>query len=518
MRILGITHTKYEPSAALLEDGELVRYASEERFVRIKKATGLFPQLAVEYCADGKEIDAVAVGWDTFAYPQRVAAHLKTNQAKYPHDPSWDRELLNRYRPDNYLQKFTGLKPYFFPHHQSHAAASFFSSGFDDSISIVVDGHGEEHCATIFHGVEQLESIEIPHSLGWIYGTFVSYLGYERNLEEGTVMALAAKGNQNSGLRKLMEKIIILDNLYTTNPYYFAYGTKTNGVPNSLIEALAGHSHEDIAYALQKRFSQTLVHLTQRAFERTETRNVCLSGGVCLNCKMNGSLLNVVDNLFVQPASGDEGACIGAAMLLHKRLTGNNPKSPNTVYLGPNCGNPDPLHNEQLVNILADGGIIGRACGRMEMGPRALGNRSILASPLLPVRDKLNRLKGRQKFRPVCPLMTDRSASKYLVEQHPSDHMAIAFTATEHAKRVVPDIVHYDGSTRPQILREKHNPVLYDLLVKFGEKTGEEILINTSLNKRGDPIVCTVDDAMMAAYKLDLDAIQVGAKLCRLKF
>lgn len=525
MNILGITFTTGEPSAAFLVDGELVRFAAEERFVRVKKAKGIFPHNAINYCVGTSKVDAVAIGWDTHAYPTRVKQHLEKNAVCYNNNREWDASLLARYNPDVYVNKITkelsvDAPIEFFPHHLSHAAASFYSSGFDEAACIVIDGHGEENCTSIFSAgksIEPIGRINIPHSLGWIYGAITEYLGFERNCEEGSVMALAALGTHDEHLRRLMSDIIKLDEWYTTNPFYFAYGEKTDNVPDRLIRALGGHTPEDIAFALQSRFSEVIRHLATRAFEMVGTKNVCLSGGVCLNCKMNGSLLGLADSIFVQPASSDEGVCIGAAMLMHKKLTDENPEPPDSVYLGPNCGDPNPYHNNVIASMLNTNRIIGRACGRMEMGPRALGNRSILANPLYQVRDRLNKIKGRQKFRPVCPVMTDKSAHKYLVESHPCDHMTIAFTATDYAKENISDAVHFDGTVRPQILRKEHNPVFYDLLVKFGEYSGHEVLINTSLNKKGDPIVCTAEDAREAGMRLNLDMIQIGEELCQLR-
>jgi len=585
MNILGViaADVSGHPAACLLRDGRLVALAEEERFVRVKQARGYFPGRAIAYCLeegglDLADIDRIAYGWAADRYrwrfplflarsflaervgrlgraPRRVgrsgAARLGT---------AWIgglRSLLG-YQPRAITEKLVlGLREVgydpsslpaleFFRHHRCHAATAFFCSGFEESAVLVFDGHGEENAVTIYRGegtrLELLQEINIPHSLGWFYCAFTEYLGFNPNEGEVKLMGLAPYGCEDPALRNAMEDVLALtpDGIALDSDYIF-YGPRSQGgfFSDQLVdrfgptrrpgEALTDR-HREIAFAVQRRLEQAGLHLARRALELAGSRNLCLAGGVALNCKMNGAIhaSGIAEHLFVQPISHDAGASLGAAMLAGVEA-GDDPREKlDHLHWGPGFDDDEieaSLRRNQITfrrsrdvarvgaRMIAEGKIIGWFQGRMEAGPRALGGRSILADPRdAAARDRINdRVKFREPWRPFAMSLLEEHAERYLSRPDAAPFMIVAFEVPEDARGDIEAAMHPgDDTTRPQIVSRENQSLFWRLIESFREITGVPAVLNTSFNVRGEPIVCTPDDAIRCFFGTGLDALLIG--------
>lgn len=560
----------HHPAAALLKDGKIVALASEERFVRVKYAIGFFPYYSAKFCLDkaGITIDEVdAIAWSNDPY---LAARrwIDVGYSTAKGLAYWFTKQINK--STNGLEKGLGLfdmalKPWveeanekggfkikfqadvdkipFFcvDHHRSHAASAYYASGFDEATVITWDGSGDGLCATISHGKDGvLTTLEERNdfSIGEVYWAVHKFLQLS---DEGSLMGLAGYGTP----RGTFDEYVDPDKLYMD----------LNKISRPVVSAGMGYSqnlvawlgkprmeddeieerHKSIAADLQKLVEDFGFSFLKRALEMTGCRNVVFAGGVALNATMNGKFARsgLVDKIFIQPEAGDAGGALGAAYIGHVRLGHTlKPIAMEHAYWGSSFTDteiqkaldivkvkyikltPEDMV-EKVADLLANQKIVGWFQGRGEWGPRALGARSILGDP----RDremlyKVNAaVKYRDGWRPFAPSMIEEAGEEYLEGSTYAPFMIMTFPVREEKKHLIPAVVHVDGTTRPQLVRRSLNPLYYDVIKRFGEKTGVPIVMNTSFNLKGEPVVNSPRDAVRTFYSSGLDALAIGSFL-----
>jgi carbamoyltransferase len=533
LNVVGISAFFHESACCLLQDGRLVAAAEEERFSRVKHDPRL-PVSAFRWCLEAggigiTEIDAVAY----YESPVRkLARQLWSGVPLADADPG---------RPERAIREGLGYEgPVLsFGHHASHAASAFLFSGFSEAAVLTVDGVGEWDTTTYGRGLEVFERVEFPHSLGLLYSTITSYLGFEVNDGEYKVMGLAPYGRPRYAdrIRTLVSSgpggQFALDLRY----FDFIRGSRMYsqalcdlfGAPPRPRESEVTGFHHDVAQSLQIVLEEILMEKVRWLHRETGSRHLCMAGGVALNCVANGRILREgpFKRLFVQPAAGDSGGCLGAAALAHRELTGERPSEPmRHAFQGPSWtvdeagtilaatglrhldfrGRETELL-EAVVDRLAAGKVVGWFHGRMELGPRALGARSLLADPRDPeMRDRLNHLvKKREAFRPFAPSILQARAREHLDLDHPSPFMLETCRVTSQLS--LPAVTHVDGSARPQTVDPGTAPRYAALLEAFHRRTGCPVLVNTSFNVRGEPIVCSPVDALLCFASTGIDAL-----------
>ena len=586
INILGISAFYHDSAATLIQDGNIIAAAQEERFSR-KKHDERFPRNAIKYVLEEANIELSQVDYIVFFEKPflKFERLLETYLAFAPKGfksfslamPIWLREKLfqKKYLFDllQELDKnFNNIKKIkFSEHHYSHAASAFYPSPFDEAIILTLDGVGEWATTTVAHGkgseITMLKEIHFPHSLGLLYSAFTYYTGFKVNSGEYKVMGLAPYG-------KPIYKDLILDNLidvkedgsFRLDMSYFNFATGLT-MTNKKFEKLFGQPvrkkedelltqfHMDIASSIQAVTEEIVIKLTKDIAKKYNLKNLCMAGGVALNCVANGKVLanKTFENIWVQPAAGDAGGSLGAALaywyqeLKHKRKI--NPKdSMEGSYLGPRFKNSiiekelvslnaDFKKNseEELINILADElsreRTVGWFQGRMEFGPRALGARSILADPRSEkIQKELNlKIKFRESFRPFAPSILSEEVSDWFDINNPSPYMLLVADVKKNIqismtpeqeklfgieklnikKSKIPAVTHVDYSARIQTVHQETNLRYYKLIKKFKEITGCPILVNTSFNIRGEPIVCSIKDAFRCFMGTNLDILVI---------
>lgn len=572
MNILGISCYYHDSAACVIQDGRLVAAAQQERFSRKKHDLG-FPKEAIDYCLREAEITISDVDYVGFydkpfvKFERIILTYLATFPRSFPSFrkamPLWLRKKLwIRQLIHNELD-FDGALM-FAEHHQSHAASAFLFSPFEEAAIITVDGVGEWTTATIGKGkgndIELIEEIKFPHSLGLLYSAFTQYLGFKVNSAEYKVMGLAPYGRPVH-YDKMMEHMVHVreNGSFRLNMDYFAYDYGLTMV-NKKFEEFFGyptrspeselHQHDmDIAASVQKVTEEIVLRMAHHAYEITGLKDLCMAGGVALNCVANGRLIREgpFEKLFVQPAAGDAGGAVGVAGFIYHTLLGN-PRNGNwtTPYLGPAFSEDEieryltgrdasfpvcddaqkyrtsntimfrKLEREELLQetakLIEKQMVIGWFQGRMEYGPRALGNRSIIADARNPEnKDIVNlKIKFRESFRPFAPTVLEEHISEYFEIDRPSPYMLLVAQVRED-KREIPSVTHVDGSARIQSVNRDENPLYYDLIEAFRQRTGCPVIINTSFNVRGEPIVCTPDDAFMCFMRTHMDYLVLGS-------
>ncbi len=553
MYILGISAFYHDAAAALVKDGKLVAAASEERFSR-KKHDERFPFHAIDYCLGTEKIsvqdlDYVAFYDKPFVKFERL---LLTYLSYFPRGiksfltamPIW---LKRKLWTKIIIQKELGFEKeiLFCDHHLSHAASAFLVSPFEEAAILTLDGVGEWSTAT--HGIGKgtditlIHEIRFPHSLGLLYSAFTYYLGFRVNSAEYKVMGLAPYGKPTyyDKVRELVD--IRDDGSFMLNMKYFEYpyGLRmTNGHfdrlfggPPRVPESRLTQREFDIAASIQEVTDEIMVKAANHLYKETGCKNLCLAGGVALNCVANGKILRETpfEHLFIQPAAGDAGGALGAAFYLYNTIL-RNPRSfvMEDAYYGPEYGREEikqfldkhgipytELTQEVLVKRVAklidQQHVVGWFQGRMEFGPRALGNRSILADPRNPkMKDILNlKIKFREGFRPFAPTVLEERVADYFEFNGASPFMLLVAQVRED-KRVIPSVTHVDGSARLQTISRTSNPLYYDLISEFEKRTGLPVIINTSFNVRGEPIVCTPLDAYRCFMRTKMDDLVMG--------
>jgi carbamoyltransferase len=546
MNIIGISAHFHDAACCLLKDGALIAAAEEERFSRAKHDPRI-PGAAFRYCLmqgglQITDIDAVAY----YETPVKKAARQLWTQAIAP---GASVQMLNRIDPSRAEYEIRELLGYegqilFFDHHESHAAGAYYYSGFRDAALLTVDGVGE--WATTTYGSARdgvlsiFEEVRFPHSIGLLYSALTSYLGFDVNDAEYKVMGLAPYGQARyvDRLHSLLENGA--DGQFRLNLKYFDFMSHDRMFTEALIglfgqperepESEIGAFHQDVARSLQVVLDETLLQKVRYLYSRVGGENLCISGGVALNCVTNGLIRRAgpFKDVFIPPAPSDAGSCLGAAALAHLQLK-REPIPRRRLqhsYLGPALSNGEIRRLLDAAGIealdfrgdeaallsevaarLAEGEVIGWAHGRMEFGPRALGNRSILADPRLPqMRERVNSLvKKRETFRPFAPAVLEEYAGAHFALEHATPFMLE--TLQVQSDLSLQAVTHVDGSARVQTVSRSESPRFWRLIDEFRIRTGCPVLLNTSFNVRGEPIVCTPRDAILCFVNSGLDTL-----------
>src|SRR5579864_3329938 len=590
MRVLGISAFYHDSAATLVRDGEIIAAAQEERFTRKKHDSG-FPTKAVEFCLahDGvslEDVDYVAFYDKPFLKFERL---LETYVAFAPRGlrsfqmaiPLWIREkLFQKSLLHQDLERFGPRfdwenKLLFAEHHQSHAASAFFPSPFDEALILTMDGVGEWATTSVALGrgrnLEIIKEIHFPHSLGLLYSAFTYYTGFKVNSGEYKVMGLAPYGEPRY-TQKIFDHLLDLkpDGSFRLNLEYFNYCTgltMTNGKFDSLFEGPARkpdeqltQRHMDLAASVQVALEEAVTRVTRSLGTETGMKNLCLAGGVALNCVANGKVLRQghFERIWVQPAAGDAGGSLGAALAGYHLFKGQ-PRaarkgcdSMQGSYLGPEFSQPEIerrlgslgarltlLTEEELVNAsacaLVQQKALGWFQGRMEFGPRALGARSILGDARSPSMQSLLNLKVkyRESFRPFAPSVLREDVADWFELDSDSPYMLLVADVVEHRRKPmtpeqqrlfgieklnvprssIPAVTHVDYSARIQTVHRETNPTYHALLSRFHQLTGCPVLVYTSFNVRGEPIVCTPRDAYLCFMRTEMDNLVLGPYL-----
>jgi carbamoyltransferase len=539
MKILGISCFYHDAAAALVVNGTLVAAASEERFTRIKHDPEL-PKSAVLFCLkkagiEIRDIDAVVFYDKPFTKFDRIltgylATPFRSWRAFIKAMPLWLRRKL---WVESVIEKEIGYEGevLYLPHHLSHAAGAYFESPFDKAAILTVDGVGE--WATASYGIGEgnrvrlLSEMSYPHSVGLLYSAFTYYLGFQVNSAEYKVMGLAPFGSPEYA--DLIEENLVTihqDGSIHLNMDYFSYHYGLTMV-NSRFERLFGRKrrtpdqplekfHENVAASVQAVTEKIMLAMARHVRRITDCPRLCLAGGVALNCKANAFLLkeDLFDQVYAQPPAGDAGGAIGAALYAYHKLTGADKRPQPFFGIGPSFDNGAvreflesngishirssyAVQTAQLAREIASGKIVGIYQGAMEFGPRALGFRSIVADPRDPkMKEKINAaVKYREPFRPFAPAVLRDFVSDYFECEIDSPYMLFNFNVREDKREVIPAVTHVDYSSRIQTVTREENPVFYALIDEFGKVTGVPVLLNTSFNLRGHPIVNTPEEA-----------------------
>ncbi len=550
MNILGISAFYHDSAAALFQDGRLVAAAQEERFSRKKHDSG-FPAHAIDYCLRAGGITASQLDYVGFydkplvKFERILVQYLATFPRSYRSFmkaiPMW---LLDKLWVPGTIRKQTGFTgPILFAeHHQSHAAAAFLVSPYQEAAILTVDGVGEWATASFGVGrgtkTELFHEIRFPHSLGLLYSAFTYYLGFKVNSAEYKVMGLAPYGEPKyyDQVRQLID--IREDGSFQMDMSYFAYhyGLRMTserferlfGGPVRESESPLTQRHKDIAMSVQKVTEEIVLKMASWLHKQTKMDTLCMAGGVALNCVANGRLLREgpYRSLFVQPAAGDAGSAVGVAALVHNQILGHERTYVmNDAYLGPEFSTGEirsylderkipyrELSREDLLTetarLIAGQNVVGWFQGRMEFGPRALGGRSILADARNPAnKDVVNlKIKFRESFRPFAPSVLEERCGEWFELDQPSPYMLLV-AQVRPDRRTIPSVTHVDGSARIQTVSREQHPLYYDLIREFDRQTGCPVIINTSFNVRGEPIVCTPHDAYICFMRTHMDVL-----------
>ena len=554
MNILGISCFYHDAAAAILQDGKLLAAAQEERFTR-KKHDQSFPKNAIHFCLQyakvkPEELDYVVFYDKPFTKFDRI---LQTYIATFPKGlfsflkamPVWIKEKI--WIP----QLIKSELPYdgqilFTEHHMSHAASAFLVSPYEEAAILTTDGVGEWDTTTYGFGrgndIQLSRCIQFPHSLGLFYSAFTYYLGFRVNSAEYKVMGLAPYGDPSFADLILKELVTVReDGSFRLDMKYFSYEygltmvgkrfARLFGEPVRQPESKLTQFHQDLAASLQKVTDLIMVRMAQHVERETKMKHLCMAGGVALNCVSNSKILKNTSfhDIFVQPAAGDAGGSVGAAFYAYNTVLGN-PRSfvMTDAFLGPEfsdeqievflnskhvhfrkCGRQELL--EATAGFISDQKVVGWFQGRMEFGPRALGSRSIIADARNPKNQSIVNLKikFRESFRPFAPTVLEERAKDYFEFDRPSPYMLFVANVRDD-KRVIPAVTHVDGSARLQTISRTQHPLYYDMIAEFERQTGCPVIINTSFNVRGEPIVCSPEDAWRCFMRTEMDCLVMG--------
>ncbi|MBP9865411.1 MAG: carbamoyltransferase [Candidatus Omnitrophica bacterium] len=562
MNILGISNPHHDSSACLLVDGRLVAAAEEERFSRKKHASGAYPLQAIQYCLEEaglkpSDIQVVAHGTSAEAYDRHKWAYFFRSLKSRPsyalkaifkagvRKKNWSKRL-----PDILSQAgidSSKVQMYFVEHHVAHAASAFYFSGFSDAAFLTMDGSGEFTATMlgefdIAGKVNIIKEFIVPDSLGFFYATMTDFLGFEHDDGEYKVMGMAPFGDPS---RYNLDDLVSYKNRkYRVNDDYI-YAVRRNrwhpdkwfsrkmverfGPPRTNDDLLEPYIH--IAAAVQKKFEDVSLALVDdylsEALKKSGGR-LCFSGGCALNVKLNQKLIDhpLVKELWVQPASSDAGLSLGAAAMA-AHAAGERIEPMKHSYWGPqfsdreiervfaNSGHTftrEKSITDTVSQLLHKGEVVSWFQGRMEWGPRALGNRSILGNPVFKgTADRINEvIKFREQWRPFCPSILAEHGPAILETSHDSPFMTFCFTVKPEWRERIPEVVHVDKTARPQFVTREANPRYYELIEKFSKLSGVPVLINTSLNRRGEPMICSPEDALQMLRGSGLKYLAIG--------
>lgn len=595
MKILGISAFYHDSAAALIDNGEIVAAAQEERFTRKKHDPG-FPSNAVAFCLEYgglsiNELDAI-VFYDKpllkferlletyYAFAPKGVRSFLTAMPVWIKEKMFLKRLINEELEKLGYNKKKKVKMLFPEHHLSHAASAYYPSPYEKSAILTIDGVGEWATASICLGegkdISILKELRFPHSLGLLYSAFTYFLGFRVNSGEYKLMGLAPYGNPSSPDVKRYEEIILKelvdlkeDGSVWLDQEYFDYATGLKMVNEHKWEALFGFKtrrpedaleavHCNLGLAIQNITEEAVVRMAKEAKRLTGADYLCMAGGVALNCVSNGKLqkANIFKDIFIQPAAGDAGGALGAAQAAYHIYFGQERKitwkadAMRGSYLGPTFSDLDvaltakkyKAHytyyenfkdlTQEAARLLSEGNVVGWVQGRMEFGPRALGGRSILGDPRnAEMQKKLNlKIKYRESFRPFAPSVLAEDCQDYFDYDGISPYMLLVHPVAESRRKPVPanygsldlreklyfersdlpSITHIDYSARIQTVHKETNPRYYDLIDAFKALTGYAVIVNTSFNVRGEPIVCTPNDAYRCFMRTEMDYLVVG--------
>jgi carbamoyltransferase len=552
MNVLGINSYLHDSAAALYQDGQLVFAAEEERFSRIKK-DARFPRLAIQEALDYggielSELDAIAFGWNRAPSTQLQTLRAML-QGQIPLTPKMTVDTflaaareIHQGNGKRHLRRIfdvpRSMPVWFIDHHLAHAWSAYAPSGFEEALVMVADGRGATQATTLYHArggsMKVVKTVRWPNSLGAFYEAFTQLLGFERHSDEWKVMGLAAYGEPDRDLSRFLR---LTPGGYQLNSRLVC-GRWWNDItplermlgPRRQPEVQITGDDENLAASVQKATEDAVFAVVREGIRLTGCRNLCMAGGVALNSKANGRLLasGLIDDLFVQPAATDDGTAIGAALAAHHALGRPAPRGRlRDVYLGPAYNDSDiedvigtyKLHSyklpdleEQVAGLLGLGAIVGWFQGRMEFGPRALGSRSILAdSTHFRMKDRVNQsVKFRENWRPFAPSCLAESAHEYFEGAREAPFMTMTFDVLPHQRDRIPAVTHADNTARVQTVSRDVNPRFWRLIKEFEKKTGVPVILNTSFNLKGEPIVCSPKDAIRTFYSSGLDFLVLG--------
>ena len=579
MYILGLSFFYHDSAAALLKDGEIIAAAQEERFSR-KKNTPDFPEEAIKFCLEFaniniKDIDYIVFYEKPFEKFERI---FKSILATYPRSIISFKDIITAWFGKKLWIKdiiadkldISTDKIYFVEHHLSHAASSFLSSPFNSAAILTIDGVGEWATTTIGVGKRDIKTgnnkiilekeIHFPHSIGLLYSAFTAFLGFKVNEGEYKVMGMAPFGEPKY-VNKIKDNIVYInrDGSFKLNMKYFTYHyhnkktynrkfKKVFGPPrkpdSDFVAKLKGWKvdiiekeskyYADVAASIQKVTEDIILNIVNKLYEESKEKYLCIAGGVGLNSVANGRILreSKFENIYIQPASGDAGGAVGAALYFYYVVLKNKGKYVmENAYLGKEYSDndikyflnkngipykrlPDTKLYDEVIKALGEKKIVGWFQGRFEWGPRALGNRSILADPRFPeIKDIVNlKIKFREPYRPFAPAVLDEDVEKYFEIKNPDKVLPAKFmllvTNVRKSKRnKIPAVTHVDGTGRIQIVKRKDNRRYYELIKRFKEKTGIGVILNTSFNLKGEPIVNTPENAFNTFMKSGMDLL-----------
>jgi len=558
--ILGLNLYFHDSAAVLVQDGKVAAAIEEERWFRDDKHTAIFPKRSIKYCLQSigeerAEISHVAINMD----PIRCLSNSSSIADLLCHPSRWNRKhwknFMDRRRACQQIEWQTHrtlfelnldqqFQYHLVAHHDSHAASAYFVSPFEEAAVLAIDANGEWPTTTTYIGrgnkLQHEHTLGLPHSLGGLYGALTTYLGFMRNSDEFKVMGLAAYGDP-AKYREAMHELISKtnDGFFKLNLSYFDYADykiTTNqklqslfGIPPRIPGSEITKEHKAVAAALQECTEQIVIHVTQHLQKRTGLKKLCLAGGVALNCVMNTAILDNTDfeEIFIQPASNDAGSALGAAYWVYHQILGK-PRDfvMDRVDYGPSYSN-DEIESilragllryrksenitKETARLLSEGKIIGWFQGRAEFGPRALGYRSILADPTrIDMQDHLNlRVKHREDFRPFAPASTIEDYARYF-DAVPDCFMTKTCKVREAYRERLPAITHIDGTARLQTVDPEINPLFHRLIREFESISGMPVIINTSFNVNGEPMVLTPQDALRCFFTTGIDSLVIG--------
>ena len=564
MNILGLNYYHPDASAVLIKSGNIVAAVEEERFVRIKHFSG-FPHKSIDYCLKKgginiSDLDFVALNFkpnsnikEKFLYSIKNLHKSATLKKIYNlKNKLKNKEDLKKYLDEgNFKGKILNID-----HHLSHLASAYYLSNFEFSLGLTIDGFGDFCSMQSFlcnkNEIKPIKKVIFPHSLGIFYQATTQYLGFKNYGDEYKVMGLASYGKPNfikefSEIAEFSE-----ENYFKLNLKYFTHHSDKNfkysfedgrplfndlyskmyvekfGISRKKNEPITDH-HKNIACSMQKHFENIILKILNSLHDKYKIDNLCLSGGCAFNSKLNGLIKNETNfkNIFIQPNAGDAGGALGASLIANKKNALKNENLKNIVYLGPDYSNDfieDMIKNKNNLNNfiikkltddeiykltaenISKNLIVGWFKGRMEWGPRALGNRSILANPMeKDIKNILNlKIKLREKFRPFAPSIIYEEKDKYFYLDYHSPFMLNVVEAKEIAKVKIPAVVHVDNTCRVQTVKEEENIHFYNLIKKFKELTGVPVLVNTSFNEN-EPIVQNPEEALNCFLRTDMD-------------
>jgi carbamoyltransferase len=566
MLTLGINAVSHDSAACLVKDGRVVAAAEEERFTHVKHAkrpvpfsTWELPCHAIDYCLREAsirltDVDHVAYSYDpylrlgsrrgdaTITLPLEPSAQPISDEWEAAWDPLFLSSIVSAPRqltsgaPHHLRERFLGARfdgPFrwhFVAHHLAHAASAFHCSPFEQAAVMTLDGRGEKATTGYAKGagndVEWLGQVHMPHSLGILYERVTEHLGFLHSSDEYKVMALASYGRPRhiAAFREIVR--LGAGGRYTIGPLRLEerFGpARPRGGP-------IGQDHFDVAHSLQVVLEETVLELARWLHGASRCDDLCMAGGVALNCVMNARIRDrgQFRRIWVQPAAGDAGTALGAALWVDARERGGHarPYVMDHAYLGPSHSDAEieeflewigvPYRRlddiaAETADLLADNQVIGWFQGRMEFGPRALGARSILASPIhAEMQGRLNQIKDREDFRPVAPVVLEEEAGNWFVGALVCPFMLFIHDVRPEKADAIPAVRRVDGTARIQTINRLQHPSYYELLKAFHARTGVPVLVNTSFNTRGEPIVCTPRDAVESYWTSPLDALVIG--------